>query len=508
VPKLDVQAARSARRSREDRERDRNLFARALFQVCMLALGSLALLLPSLLVAPHRGDFVRALTVIACGDVNHDGTADLALGLPRDDGHGTDAGRVFIVSGKDGATLRELHVGSGTLGFGFALAGGVDFDGDGALDLAVSSHRDGFDGIQGSDSPARIHIFDVTSGALRHTLEEPPAGKHPWAFASALQPIGDWDGDGGVDLWVESRVEAESNGGWRSPAYVVSGKTARVLQQVSFDERERPVLLGDLDADGLRDLGRIRRSKCEWAPFSAKGPLTYLQLPTNAPSPRALVDLGDLDRDGRAELAVLGKLQPSAHCEDALVLSVREGAQPYELKGSRLRIAAGVDALAGASKLALCGAPDLDGDGCGEVFALLAGATRSTTLAERAQRHRGGERRPGTFLQGSGALVSSKTGDYLWTTFGTEEEPLGLTLFDDDSNQDVRRVPDFDGDGRDDIAVAACTATTSQPYEQVGANVRILSSRDGAWILSIEAHPGHEPRSRLFRATDKPRSPK
>ena len=84
----------------------------------------------------HFGEMLTALD-----DINGDGVADLAIGVPG--GGGADAGigmgEVVLVSGKTGAVLRRLtQRGSGEL-YGRSLATLDDLDGDGARDFAIGA---------------------------------------------------------------------------------------------------------------------------------------------------------------------------------------------------------------------------------------------------------------------------------------------------------------------------------------------------------------------------------
>lgn len=143
------------------------------------------------LVAPFLpGDFVRALAFEPLGDLNNDGVSELAIGLPRDDAHGVDAGRVFVLDGLSGKVLRELHEAQPGYGYGFALACG-DFDADGKQDLAVASHRDGF--TRDSDdaaTPGKIDIFSLADGSWKLHIGAPTNSRLGNAFASVIHAVG------------------------------------------------------------------------------------------------------------------------------------------------------------------------------------------------------------------------------------------------------------------------------------------------------------------------------
>lgn len=458
------------------------------------------------------GDFVRALTFIPCCDADGDGIRDLAIGLPRDDAHGIDAGRVFILSGKDGSVIRELHAGGPFSGFGFALAAGADFDGDGKPDIAVAAHRDGFPPAPpwtASDHPARIYIFTLATGELTRTLEP-----RDWSFgehwASELHLIGDVDEDGAADLLVESRNEADVLGGYQSPMALMSCKKGAPLSWVEFDRESRPFFVGNVCSCQAACIAVPGKDGFTLLHLSSLEPVDMVPRSFGDFRVRSLLDLGDMDGDAKSETAVLGTRDERAHCEDVEVVSfeTRVTKRVFEVRGDDLRREAGIEASASGRTLDVCAAPDIDGDGCRELFVMLPGASRSLTRAEWELLHPGTVFLSGTELDGFGVLISSRTRRILWKTFGTSREPLGMTVFERGFGEEVHPVMDVDHDGLDDLGVSAAYASTSEPYESVGASVQVLSSRDGAPLMRIEARPGAEPRVVLSDRVRRAQSPK
>ena len=84
----------------------------------------------------HFGEMLTALD-----DINGDGVADLAIGVPG--GGGADAGigmgEVVLVSGKNGVVLHRLNQRTPGELYGRALATLDDLDGDGARDFAIGA---------------------------------------------------------------------------------------------------------------------------------------------------------------------------------------------------------------------------------------------------------------------------------------------------------------------------------------------------------------------------------
>jgi FG-GAP repeat len=160
----------------------------------------------------------RAAGASQAGDFNGDGFADLAVGIPGDDGADTDAGAVSVIRG--GAEgLRPFRnqlwtqdtrgvPGTATPGeaLGSALAVG-DFDGDGFADLAIGVPRDVVDGI---DRAGAVIVLYGSQRGLRTIDSERWTQKRPGVrgqasrdnqFGAALAS-GDFDGDGFGDLAI------------------------------------------------------------------------------------------------------------------------------------------------------------------------------------------------------------------------------------------------------------------------------------------------------------------
>jgi hypothetical protein len=95
------------------------------------------------------------------GDVDGDGRADLVIGAWQFAGAAASGGRVTVFSGRDGSILREItgRVPGETLGFDAVGIG--DVDGDGAIDLLITS---AWSGVRGYHS-GRMYI--VSSGISR-----------------------------------------------------------------------------------------------------------------------------------------------------------------------------------------------------------------------------------------------------------------------------------------------------------------------------------------------------
>ncbi len=131
-------------------------------------------------------------------DLDGDGTTDMALSVEAIDAAGEPAGPgvVRLVSGADGALMRELSSASAGPDFGYTLAAVGDVDGDGGADVAVGEPG----AVVGEfESAGAVRVFSGNDGALLQRVSGGLAGAN---LGAALAPLGDIDGDLVADLGV------------------------------------------------------------------------------------------------------------------------------------------------------------------------------------------------------------------------------------------------------------------------------------------------------------------
>ena len=168
--------------------------------------------------------------VAGLGDLNGDGTPDLAAGVSGDDDGGQDAGAVWLLFlMPDGSVMGQAKI-SATNGvpgiepgdnFGSAVALLEDLDEDGVRELAVGAPRaDGFTG-------ATWIVFVDAAGSVRDALEQSStAGSFdaPLAtddkFGRALGSLPDLDGDGFPELLAGAPGD-DGQGTARGGVYII-----------------------------------------------------------------------------------------------------------------------------------------------------------------------------------------------------------------------------------------------------------------------------------------------
>jgi hypothetical protein len=255
--------------------------------------------------APNGGAFGSA--VASAGDLNGDGLGDVMVGAPSEATVGQLGGRVYVVSGADGAVLREYAPGGGRAEFGAGVADAGDLNGDGIPEHFVGAPRSGM-----------AFLYDGATGDLLHAFEAPEgAGRFGEFFVDGLRDV---DGDGVRDLYVGDYAFDADPGtpGLPGAAFVYSGATYELLRR--FDGPTATSGLGpgrgagDVDGDGLEDLVLGHYSSSEGAGQGGRvsvhsgasglelrrltGTVAGEQLGFDA------VGVGDVDGDGRADLAL------------------------------------------------------------------------------------------------------------------------------------------------------------------------------------------------------------
>lgn len=325
--------------------------------------------------------------IATVGDVNGDGTADVAVGAPDPAG----IGMVEILSGASGSPIFQIVGSTNGDGFGSAIAGLGDVNQDGVSDLAVGSPLESGSG--------RVRIFSGNNGVLLASYGNGLGGSR---YGASIAAMGDLNFDG----WVDLAVGAPGAG----IVYTISGNTGvPIFTLPALGEFGAALAaLGDVDGDSIQDLvigapghlNAIGEAVGAVIAISGFNQAVLLLVEGNVPGARlgaAVAAAGDIDGDGVGDI-VAGA--PEIGNGSAFVFS---GAGPSPYTPVILRTFTG-EANGDRFGSSVAGIADLDSDGLAEVVigAPAADANGMESGSAVILRAQNGALHPGT---GDGALL-------------------------------------------------------------------------------------------------------
>jgi len=202
------------------------------------------------------GEAGEQFGLATCGvdDLDSDGLPDIAVSAPSASQSDADArGRVVLLSGGDGAILKEWWGDRGHSGWGMSICAVDDEDGDRLRDIAIGSP---WCGDEEAPERGRVAIVSSQTGELlREWWGESPR-EH---LGASLTLLDDLDGDGVSDLAIGAPGLQAPERGTCGGVFVVSPRTGeehvRILGVRIDGFLGRTVCaVRDLDGDGRRDL--------------------------------------------------------------------------------------------------------------------------------------------------------------------------------------------------------------------------------------------------------------
>ncbi len=353
----------------------------------------------------HDGSTTYAgfgFAVAGLGDLDGDGAPDYIVGSLACTSPNGKLARVF--SGATGTLIRE-HVGEQSGCFGMSVANLGDLDGDGVLDYGVGDVR--VDSLLAPQA-GRVFLYSGRDGSLIRILEGDTSADR---YGMSLSSAGDVDRDGVLDVLVGSGWDS-TKGTEVGSADIYSGATGALLHHFDGDAPRdwfgaSCAALADVDGDGTTDVAV--GAPIRWYGATGTEPAGYVRI-----------------FSGRT----------------GLPLATYHGVPPEDHYG-----------------LSIAGLGDLDGDGVGE---LAIGAPR-----RRVDIH------DMPVEIGVLEVRSGATGQVLFTAYGTDKSKYGTS---------VRDLGDFDGDGIDDVLVGACYCQNNIPLNGGKGWVEIRSGATGGLL--------------------------
>ena len=413
----------------------------------------LTLSIAALLLAPRSvaGDLLlevqgsltaRMGSDVGVGDFDGDGVEDLAAAARGDETFGP-GGAVLVWSGADGSLLLHLGV-PGNQGYAWSVDAIADLDGDGKDEVLVGAWlADG----NGDDS-GRVYLHSGADGSVLDVLDGPLAGG---VFGFDLTRMGDVDGDGVEDFAVgapnvQGGIVYCHSGADRSLLWQAGGTPGDFFSDVGA----RIACVGDVDGDGVPDLGSGRRNEGPAADFAGRATIysgvdgavlrEFFGAAAGDHCGDAIAAAGDVDGDGLDDVAIAysGVDQPQALAGLVRVHSGADGSVLREYSGWR------DDALARA--LAGCGA--VNGDGVPDLAMSSARSSLGAPLAGSVRVHSGLD---GTLLQ------------LFWPEQGSGFGDCLTTLADRDGDGARELVLGFPGDTSQGLPAGSVRVVSTRP---------------------------------------------
>jgi hypothetical protein len=360
------------------------------------------------LISPNEEEFGGfGIAVSGIPDIDGDGFGDVIVGADSEDGGGvSDSGRVYVYSGKTGGLIRAHSSPNDEIDgtYGGAVSGIADINGDGRGDYIVGAY---YESPSGLNRAGRAYVYSGATGNLIRTHISPnleSSGHFGWSVAG----VPDLNGDGRGDYAVAAEGEDGAGQTNSGRVYVFSGNNGGLIRTHASPNAEFDGSFG-WSVAGVPDV-------------NGGGAGDYV------------VGAPDEDPDG----SPIGSGR-------AYVFSGASGGLFATLKSPN-------EESSGLFGRSVGGIPDVNGNGLGDVVvgAEFEGPGAAPNAAGRAY------------------VFTGSTGVLIHTLISPDEQASGFF------GSAVAGVPDHNGDGRGDIIVGAEFEDDGQAHIFSGATGSLL----------------------------------